>query len=440
VTRNFLEGWLAPSLLLCALALGGASAAGVWANALLTLIALVAAAWSLASGGLSLLSRPLRWMCGCAIALPLLQLVPLPPSLWASLPGRGAIARAFDLMGSTRPWLPLSLDPESTLGAALSLIVPLAMLLVGLRSGPAGLRRALQALALFAFVSLVLGILQIAGGEASGLYPYAFSNFGLAVGFFANRNHLATLLLCAMPAIAAVAGTGKGPRLRAMVALLLASVGVLLVRSDAGLVMLGPVLAMSLWIIPELGLMHRRGRLLIAAGAVLLVVFLAGFAMFASHNESGGAELHRPFILATTLEAARDYFPVGSGADSFEVVYPAYEDAGRISSDYTAHAHCDYAEVLLEYGLPGLLMILGVLAWLAARVRVAWREGSNYRFGRAGTAMIGVVLVHSLVDYPLRTAAIAAVAGLAAALAARPQQAPDAEPSADAMAHIRVAL
>ena len=47
--------------------------------------------------------------------------------------------------------------------------------------------------------------------------------------------------------------------------------------------------------------------------------------------------------------------------------------------------------------------------------------------GRAGLVSLGGVAAHSCVDYPLRTAAIAVSAALAAALAFAPEPAADAE-------------
>ena len=55
-------------------------------------------------------------------------------------------------------------------------------------------------------ISVVLGVLQVTGGDGSW-YFYRITNLGVAVGAFANGNHFATLLLVAIPALAAVAAT-----------------------------------------------------------------------------------------------------------------------------------------------------------------------------------------------------------------------------------------
>ncbi|MDE2595711.1 MAG: O-antigen ligase family protein [Sphingomonadales bacterium] len=439
--RNFLQDWLAAMLLICALLLGGASAAGVWANAALSLLALAAIGWALHAGAMRAMPCGLRWLAGSMIALPLLQLVPLPPSLWSALPGREGVARVFALIGGPSPWLPLSLDAEATLGAWLALIVPMAMVLVILASGPAGRRHAVQALVIGAVLALALGAAQVAGGEGSRLYPYAFTNFGSAVGPFANRNHLASLLLCALPALAAVAPAHAGGRVVTWLGGAVLTAGVVLVGSGAGIAMLVPVVALTIWLGRSNGAQRPALAMLAVAGVLAgLAMIAAVFAVVRATNESGGVEVHRPFIVATALKAARDHFPAGSGAGTLRRIYPAYEDPGRIAGDYTAHAHCDYAEVLLEYGLPGALLILGVLVWWGSRLRVIWLAASDDRLARAGSAMVGVLLVHSLVDYPLRTAAMAAVAGLGAALAARPPSLQGDVVGKAAPSHIRVTL
>ncbi|MBA4768143.1 MAG: hypothetical protein H2049_11005, partial [Porphyrobacter sp.] len=76
----------------------------------------------------------------------------------------------------------------------------------------------------------------------------------------------------------------------------------------------------------------------------------------------------------------------------------------------------------------------------------AWRSGPGAAAARAGVIMLGVVLAHSLVDYPLRTAGLALLAAAAAVIAARrdtTKPAPDAEPSeapADDLRQLRITL
>ena len=112
---------------------------------------------------------------------------------------------------------------------------------------------------------------------------------------------------------------------------------------------------------------------------------------------------------------------------SFPSVYPLYEKPEQVSAIYVVHAHNDYAEVALELGLAGVLLMLLFLAWWVAAVWRTWRTAEAGPFARAAAIASGAILVHSLVDFPLRTAAIAACFGMCLALLADSRAAPPKE-------------
>jgi hypothetical protein len=82
------------------------------------------------------------------------------------------------------------------------------------------------------------------------------------------------------------------------------------------------------------------------------------------------------------------------------------------------HAHNDYAELALETGVPGILLIIAFLAWWARAAWHAWRYSDRGPYARAASIASAAILVHSIVDFPLRTAAIAAVFAMCLALLA----------------------
>jgi uncharacterized membrane protein len=54
--------------------------------------------------------------------------------------------------------------------------------------------------------------------------------------------------------------------------------------------------------------------------------------------------------------------------------------------------------------------VLGFVIWFGFGTLAAWRDGGEGgNLARAATLVIMVVLVHSLVEYPLRTAAIGSI-------------------------------
>ena len=76
---------------------------------------------------------------------------------------------------------------------------------------------------------------------------------------------------------------------------------------------------------------------------------------------------------------------------------------------------------MLETGLAGLLLIAVFLLWWAGRVIAIWRAPIIDHFARAATIASGAILAHSMVDFPLRTSAIAAVFAMCIALMAGPR-------------------
>jgi O-antigen ligase len=110
--------------------------------------------------------------------------------------------------------------------------------------------------------------------------------------------------------------------------------------------------------------------------------------------------------------------PFGSGLGSFRDVYPLYERAAQVTTTYAVHAHNEYIELVLELGLPGVLLILLFVGWWAYRVWRVWRSAEAGPFARAAAIASAAVLIHSFVDFPLRTAAIAGCFGMCMALLA----------------------
>lgn len=437
--------WLAPAFVLCGLVLGGSSSGGLWANLALQWLSGTVLIGLLASRMPMPVPRILIAISAAAIALPILQIVPLPPSMWMLLPQRAVVAEGFALARFPLPWLPLSLDVDATLAVLGSTLVPAAGMAVFAASTPRGLHRAMTTVLAFAVASILLGAAQKMAGEGTVLQPYTITNPGKATGLFANSNHLGTLLVMAVPC-AVLLLPGRANRLAAAVLVALLLGGAVLTGSRAAIGLAVLTMAVSAaWI-------HAPARArsallaLLAAGAVVGAAGGLSLAVLGIAPPASGKEEQRSTMIQATLAAAREYFPAGSGGGSFLRVYQYYEDPAGASPQYRNHAHSDYAEILLEYGVPGALLILAVIGWWAARVRAAWRGGPEFAAVRCGVIMLGAVLAHSLVDYPLRTAALALLAAGAIMMAARPGPARGAsaqkrrETSADDDGHLRISL
>jgi hypothetical protein len=133
------------------------------------------------------------------------------------------------------------------------------------------------------------------------------------------------------------------------------------------------------------------------------------------------ADARLPFA-RNTIAAAKAYMPFGSGLGTFMPVYQLFEKPTDVATTFANHAHNDLLEVWLETGVLGPVLIGVFLFWFARASLRAWRP-SNVPTGeldrglaRAASIAIALLGAHSLVDYPLRTSALAAVAAFTLAL------------------------
>lgn len=426
-----------PVFLALCLLLGGASAAGYWANALLQLIAIALLFWAAISNRSAATPTPARQLyvlAGLLVLLIVVQLIPLPPSIWTALPGREKVAEGFRMLGEPLPWLPISLSSARTVASALWLLPAAAVLFGILRLGAFRASWLAWALAIVTIVSVAIGALQIVAGEGSSWYLYDVTNYGVTVGFFSNANHMATLLVATVPFLAAlyVNARVRGRSLHRNSGMFVVLAGTLTIvfvglaanRSVAGLGLSVPVLAASILMI-----LSARRRLpawagalvgLLIAGAVV-AAFSAPFGANLTGAEAKASQETRADSFSRTITAAKDFMPLGSGIGSYYEVYRSYEPHEAIDRYYMNHVHGDYIEVALETGLPGMLLVLLFLLWWARRTFSIWRAEEPDYFARAATIASAAILAHSLVDYPLRTAAISAVFAMCCALMAEPR-------------------
>ena len=434
---NRLRHGAVPAFLLLCLLFGGASAAGYWANLGLQLAGLVLIVLAVSARRSAPLAAPGRQAIGLLfllVALFALQLLPLPPGVWTHLPGREPVVRGLELLGSPASWGAISLEPYRTLDSALWLIPAVAtffgiLLLGGYRSTWIA-----WVLAAVSILSVAIGAVQLAGGEGSGAYFYRITNFGAMTGFFANANHLATLLLVTVPFLAALylSALEKGRSLKkssGLVVILLGTAAVIVVGLAGASSIAGAGLAVPVTSASAMLVYSRKRRIPAWAFGVLLLVLAGSVAAAFSapfDNNLTGQKAHttedsRLTSFTVTAKAARQFLPVGSGVGTFQQIYRTFEDGGKVDRFYMNHAHSDYLELALETGIPGLALVILFVLWWARRSAAVWRDPEADPFAKAATIAIGAMLAHSAVDYPLRTAAVSAVFAACCALLSQPR-------------------
>jgi O-antigen ligase len=446
------------AFLLSCLALGGGTREGFLGDVVLQLLAVALLLWALARildlpAGKSGPRRRGLVVVGIGallLAFHAFQLVPLPPALWSLLPGRAGDLALLEAAGVEPIWRPISLAPHATWISATSLLPPLAVLLAVVQLDYEQ-RRWLALTVLGAGVaSVFLGLLQVAQGPGSSLRFFAITNPTEAVGFFANRNHFSALLYClllmaagwvvtAAGSLAAIDGKFSSTRAIPRIIGVMAAFAVVVVliggqamarsRAGLGLTAVALVLALAMaYIRPsavwggagETGDLQRRStaksttRIIVAALLVGLLL-ATQFALMRLQDRFEAdrlADARVPFA-RNTMEAARAYMPFGSGMGTFVSVYPGFEKAGDGTTGFYANrAHNDVLELWLEAGVAGLSAMVAFAIWLLWTLsRLWWRglEGADpaeQLQARAATAGMLLLALHSLVDYPLRTAAL----------------------------------
>lgn len=418
------------AFLLVALILGGASRAEVISSDIVGLAALPllgVSLWRLRAGLVATWRGPLI-LLACVVALPLLQLIPLPAGLWTALPGRAPVVEGLRAAGLQPGWAPLTLSPQATWASLLSLLPACALFLAALTVDAATRMRLVLAVLAVAAVSVVLGAAQLAGGEDSPLRFYAITNKGAAVGFFSNRNHLASMLIVsavlasALATLAAVHRPARKVSVGAALCLIgLVIVGVGMTGSRAGLLLLFPAGLGAMALAWRAGVGHGRGKailgLLVGGFLGAVVVVRLSFGQAIDRFQTGFSDDVRVTAAGVAWKAIKAFAPVGAGFGAFVPVYKMFEPPEAVINTYINHAHDDWIEVVLEGGLPAVLLLVAFLVWFCRTAWTLWRQGGpEQTLARAGSLCVLLLLAHSAMDYPLRTPVMMSLFALSCAL------------------------
>ena len=390
------------------------------------------------------LSRPLLVALGVLIALPLIQLLPLPEFLWTLLPGRAVYADALTAVGSAANYRTLSLIPGATESALLVLLVPLAVFLATVSTSQTQLRQLINLFIGLAVLQAIIGLAQFGTGSLTVFWPPAEGKIGSAYGTYPNYDHFAGFLEMALPLVLALLiahidfgnqrsspGRHHSDNLRKRISRLFASG----IRFNTVAIYTGAALAILL------GLIFSRSRTAIALTmlcillcavifgsrvggqrssrlvTLLTVIGLAlaleiGLAPVLTRFADGGLVDHtRLSIFAGTIQGIGEFFPFGSGLGSYPAVFRRFQP-GDVAL-FVNHAHNDYLEWLFEGGLVTAVLMLAFPTLYVLRWRQIWPSGeerwASISFVRIA-AGIGLLLMglHGLIDFNLHIPANAA--------------------------------
>lgn len=454
-SRHSRDYWIASGFLVLLVLVGGSGRDDLQSLVLIRPLAILLAAyalWTLRAESWRRHRGPLLAMGGL-IVLTLAYLVPLPPSLWQAAPGHGLIADIDKAAGLGDIWRSYSIAPLRTLNSLFSLAIPAAALLLVLRLNNDERWQLLIPIVAVGAASIMLALLQAAAPAAKLLWFYRFTNDGLPVGLFANRNHAAVFHACMLPMLAVAIQLPTHNRIwskiRIAVAVFVgiaALVAVLASGSRAGLI--ATLLAIASfpfllyksafkkaaptgrtrhkarerkfgklfdmlgqkWVVPAVTI-----ALLTAIGAVTLIFSDSDGGTARRLSETSETE-QRWQIWKDSLEIAQEFVPLGSGPGTFVEAYRIKEPIDTLTPNYINHAHNDLVELLLTIGVFGAIFIV---ATVLALLRAGWRLRDDVALGqpswqqnqaRMAWAVLAILGAASIVDYPLRVPSLTALA------------------------------
>lgn len=368
---------------------------------------------------------------GLTVLLTASHLVPLPYDVWSNLPGRQVIMDIDKAVGLGQISRPLSMSPETTINALLSLSVPFAVLVLASQFDGVRQRRALGVVLLLSFTSAVVGLLQATGAD---IVLYSRQASQDVAGLFVNRNHQAALLALIFPmaaaAISAGVAMGMPRKIEAFAGASMCLVAVPLVPvtgSRMGLVVVGVAFALvfAFRFLPlargvVLPWLRYSAALAIVGGLVWATIWTSrDVAFMRLENQTG--DLRWP-VWQSILDMLPHYLPWGTGVGSYVEAYQVLEPDQLLRPAYSNHAHNEALEILLTAGIPGAALVVLASVFLAVAVGCGLRSlGDAALFKRLGSVVIILLAIASITDYPIRTPILSAVFALAAIWASTPQ-------------------
>ena len=345
-------------------------------------------------GGLLLLfavDAPLRLqrqnfgLAALLAALALLLASSLASPLWAGLPSALALSGAGLI-----------------LAAALAALVGASVQSAGF--GVTAFRAFCIGMVIAGVASSVVGIVQVFAPQwPDGDFIARTYIAGRAVGNMRQPNHLSSLLVWATIAAVWLAETGVFKRWVGSALALLFIFVIVLSASRTGTVSVG---LLAVWSLLDKRL-SRPTRLLLLLAPVAYGLFWLGTSAWAnySHHVFGGEtrfstkgdiSSSRWGIWSNTLALIAMHPWAGVGFGEFNFAWTLTPFPGRPVAFFD-HTHNIVLQFAVELGLPLATAVLALLAWA---LFTAWRSAQDSA-RRAALVMVLMILLHSLLEYPL---------------------------------------
>lgn len=425
------------------LALGGVEP---WAFAPAQVLIVLAAVVEFWKQGLPRVGWATRCLLALLLAVPLVQLLPLPSALITSVsPSLDQLRQTFvPALGPGAFASTFSISPHETKQAFLKLICYVLVFLLAFRAArhERGGELLLRTLIGIGLVEAAYGLVQYLTGWQ---YIYTFKKVlytSDATGTYVNRNHFAGLLEMVLPFVVARVLIRTSRPWQSLRSLIVSPLTSRLLLDGVLLVLLGTALVFSR---SRMGIAAGLGGILVACAiaflqsrrrtalkiAVLVLAIPIGYSAWIGlepvmerYEQLAQPELvetSRLLIWRDTRELIRDYPLLGTGLGTYAWSSVHYQ-SGLFDYRYE-HAHNDYLEFAAEIGIPATVLLFGSLWFLVLRLasRASALERSREKLLAAGCAgALAAILTHGITDFNLQIPAnaflFAWIAGTAAAL------------------------
>ena len=379
---DFLKVNYAGSLILLACILGGGTPQGLWTDHFIQIAMIPAMFIGLSALMDNRLGKGANVLSIGILLLIVLQFLPMSPP-------RNLITPPSDIP-IIEFW---TLSPSRSLDSAAFLVAILGFGLFVSSLTQASQKRLIRFVFLGLSINLVISVIQLSysgGTRMEGVFPFAITS-----ALFANENHFSSFVFAVVPLIAwQLLSVSNRAILFIIVTGLIVAI-MFAVGSRAGMgISAGIALFSFFWfLLPDAKPVSRLVLLTMAAFIVLTAL------VFSDFEGALEADLRSTFF-KNTISAIGDHWLFGTGFGTFPIIYPQYEAVDEVRRNFANHAHNDYLEVFLETGLFGVLLFFGFVTLLAYNM-------FRSPLSQAAGLSILAILIHSGLDYPLRTMAIA---------------------------------
>ena len=330
------------------------------------------------------------------------------------------------------PAASLSLDPYATRFFLMRLFLYIIFFAAALTFINSTSRLRLIVITLISFGGLIAfySILQRVE-DPSSIYGLRQPGQAIPFGTFINRHHFAALMEMTIGLSLGVVFAGDIGRNRwpfIVAAAMVMAIAIVLTGSRGGVIGLIAAL-IAIAVFSGYGSSGKRSqtenerfspKVILAAGAafVLLTIFIVLFLgdvdpLLRGTGLSGGTgdlTSGRAEFWRTAFKIFLDHPIIGAGFDAFGAAYSSYDPSSGLFR--VEQAHNDYLQTLSDAGIAGFACVAAFIYLLLKKGSDLIRNSSSgFRRGAAVGALAGCVgiLVHSFVDFPLRTPANAFV-------------------------------